>query len=95
MRQGDAYATEIVIQAMYYLGIGMANLVNLFNPEMIVIGGGLSNLGETLLDPVRRGIALHAFPTAAQQVRVALAQLGDDVGIIGAAGSALMLSQRR
>jgi len=95
MRQGDAYATEIIIQAMHYLGIGMANLVNLFNPEMIVIGGGLSNLGEMLLDPVRRGIALRAFPAAAQQVRVTLAQLGDDVGIVGAAGSAIMLSQIR
>jgi glucokinase len=72
----------------------MANLVNLFNPEMIVIGGGLSNLGERLLDPVRRGIALHAFPTAVREVRVTLAELGDDVGIVGAAGSAIMLSKR-
>ncbi len=69
----------------------MANLVNLFNPEVIVIGGGLSNLGEDLLAPVRRGIALHAFPAAAAQVRVTLPQLGDDVGIVGAAGAAAMM----
>ena len=94
MQQGDWYATEIIIQAMNYLGIGIANLVNLFNPEVIVIGGGLSNLGDRLLDPVRRGIALHAFPTAAREVRVMLAELGDDVGIVGAAGSAIMLSRK-
>jgi glucokinase len=94
MQQGDAFATEIVIQAMHYLGIGMANLANLFNPELIVIGGGLANLGEKLLDPVRRGIDLHAFPQAAREVQVALAQLGADVGIVGAAASAVMLSRK-
>jgi glucokinase len=92
MEQGDPYATDIVLEAMHYLGIGMANLVNLFNPEVIVIGGGLTNLGDTLLDPVRRTIDLRAFPAASRQVRVTLAQLGADVGIIGAAGSAMMAS---
>lgn len=90
MRQGDPYAREIVEQAMYYLGIGMANMVNLFNPELIVIGGGLSHIGDTLLAPVQRGIATHAFSSAAQQVRVCLAELGDQVGIVGAAGAAMM-----
>jgi glucokinase len=93
MRQGDPYATSIITRAMHYLGIGMANLVNLFNPEMIVIGGGLSNLGEDLLAPVRRRIAAHAFPAAARQVQVTLAELGDEVGIVGAAGAAIMLSR--
>lgn len=92
MRRGDEYATEIIVQAMSYLGIGMANLVNLFNPEMIVIGGGLTNLGDRLLDPVRRGIALYAFAMLAQQVQVTPARLGDDVGIVGAAGAAMMAS---
>jgi glucokinase len=93
MRGGDPYAASIVDRAMHHLGIGMANLVNLFNPEMIVIGGGLSNLGEDLLAPVRRGIAVHAFPAAARQVRVTLAELGNEVGIVGAAGAAIMLSR--
>ncbi len=90
MNMGDPYATEIVIQAMHYLGIGMANLVNLFNPQMLVIGGGLSNLGDVLLQPVKRSIDLYAFPSAAARVRVRLARLGDQVGIIGAAGAAMM-----
>jgi glucokinase len=94
MHKGDAYATEIVSSAMRYLGIGMANLVNLFNPEMIVIGGGLSHLGDLLLGPVRRGIDRHAFQTHARQVVVTLAQLGDRVGIVGAAGAAMVASRQ-
>ena len=94
MHRGDAYATDIVRQAMYYLGVGMANLVNLFSPEMIVIGGGLTNLQEDLLDPVRRGISLRAFPSAAEHVTVRLAKLGAEVGIVGAAGAALMAARK-
>jgi glucokinase len=90
MDQGDPYAADIIARAMHYLGIGMANLVNLFNPERLVIGGGLANLGNRLLDPVRRAIALHAFPSASDQVTVVLAKLGAEVGIVGAAGAAVM-----
>jgi glucokinase len=94
MHDGDPYARQIVARAMFHLGIGMANLVNLFNPERIVIGGGLTALGEDLLDPVRRAIAVRAFPSASAQVTVLLAQLGRDVGIVGAAGAAWMAAQR-
>jgi glucokinase len=94
MHRGDAYAEQIVTQAMAYLGIGMANLVNLFNPERIVIGGGLSALGDGLLMPVRRAIRLRAFSSASAQVTVALAQLGPEVGIVGAAGAAWMAAQQ-
>lgn len=94
MYLGDPYAAEIITQAMQYLGIGMANLVNLFNPQLIVIGGGLSNLTNAMLVPVRRGIILHAFPSAAAQVQVKLAELGDQVGIVGAAGAAMMAAGR-
>lgn len=94
MQRGDAYANEIISQAMHYLGIGMANLVNLFNPEMIVIGGGLSNLRNDLLDPVRRAIKLRAYPSSAVQVTVKLARLGAEVGIVGAAGAALMAARK-
>ncbi len=90
MRRGDTYAREIIERAMYYLGLGMANLVNLFNPQMIVIGGGLANIGDALLDPVIRGIEVHAFPSARQYVQVCLAELGERVGIVGAAGAAMM-----
>lgn len=88
-RQGDKEADEILTEAMEYLGIGMANLVNLFNPQLIVIGGGVTNIGERLFLPVRQAIERNAFRMAAQVVRVAPAELGDNVGVLGAAAVAL------
>jgi glucokinase len=87
--QGDVEAQEILAGAMRYLGIGMANLVNLFNPQLIVIGGGLANIGEPLLGTVRRVIERRAFRAQAQAVRVVQAALGDKVGVLGAAAVAL------
>jgi len=87
--QGDIEAREILAEAMNYLGIGMANLVNLFNPQLIVIGGGLTNIGELLFGPVRRAIGRRTFPTPARAVRVVRAELGDNVGVLGAAAVAL------
>ena len=87
--RGDIEAREILAEAMVYLGVGMANLVNLFNPELIVIGGGLTNLGEELFGPVRRAIERRAFPAAARAVKVVPAELGDDVGVLGAVAVAL------
>jgi len=87
--EGDAEAQAILAEAMNYLGIGMANLANLFNPQRIVIGGGLTNLGEALFEPVRRAIVRHAFRSAAEAVRVIPAGLGENVGVLGAAAVAL------
>jgi len=87
--QGDVEAQEILAEAMRYLGIGMANLVNLFNPQLIVIGGGLTNIGEMLFGPVQRAIDRRALPTLAQAVRVVRAELGDNAGVLGAAAVAL------
>jgi len=86
--QGDEVAEDILAEAMNYLGIGMANLVNLFNPQVIVIGGGLTNIGEKLFGPVRQVIDRRAFRATAQAVRVAPAELGDNVGVLGAAAVA-------
>ena len=88
-KQGDAEAQHILSEAMNYLGIGMANLANLFNPQLIVIGGGLTNVGDPLFEPVRRAIGRHAFVAAAQAVRVVRAELGNDAGVMGAVALAL------
>ncbi len=88
--RGDIQAQEILAEAMNYLGIGMANLVNLFNPQLMVIGGGLSKMGARLFDPVRRVIQERAFPVAAQAAKVVAAELGDDVGVVGAATVAMV-----
>ncbi len=87
--QGDVEAQEILDEAMYYLGIGMANLVNLFNPQMIVIGGGLAKIGEPLFESVRRAIERRAFRAQAQAVRIVRAALEDKVGVLGAAAVAM------
>jgi glucokinase len=87
--QGDAEAQRIIAEAMDYLGIGMANLVNLFNPQIIIIGGGLANIGDALFEPVRRVITQRAFRAAAETVRVVPAELGSNVGVLGAAAVAL------
>lgn len=84
-QNGDALAMDVVLQAATYLGIGLTNLVNLLNPEMIVVGGGLSKMGELLLGPARRVMQERAFPLLSQAVRIVPAQLGDDAGVFGAA----------
>ena len=89
--QGDKEAQTILAEAMNYLGIGMANLVNLFNPQLIVIGGGVTSIGERALSAQsERAIDQNALPSAAQAVRVVPAALGDKVGVLGAAAVALL-----
>ncbi|MFC2050152.1 ROK family protein [Chloroflexota bacterium] len=84
-RWGDRLAADIVSEAAKYLGIGLANLVNIFNPELIVIGGGLSKMGDMLLKPARKVLKERAFQLPADTVRVVRARLGSNAGIIGAA----------
>jgi len=86
---GDEIARAVIDRAMGYLGVGMASLVNVFNPELIVIGGGLTNIGEPLFGAVRRGIEERAYPSYAEAVTVLPAELGDEAGVLGAAAVAL------
>jgi glucokinase len=66
----------------------MVNLVNIFNPEMIILGGGMAELEELLIAPARRVVAERAFPVSAQAVRIVTAQLGNEAGVYGAAAFA-------
>lgn len=83
--QGDALACEIVNKAAYYLGVGIANVVNIFNPEMVIIGGGVSKMGEMLLKPTRKVVKQRAFQLPRRTARIVRSHLGDNAGIIGAA----------
>jgi glucokinase len=94
-QHGDSLAMEIISSTANYLGIGLANLVNIFNPEIIVLGGGMANLGALLLDPARRVVAEKALPISAQTVRIVTAQLGNEAGIYGAAAFAREQRHRR
>lgn len=91
-RRGDRLAADIVAEAASYLGVGLANLVNIFNPELIVIGGGLSKMGGMLFSPARMILKERAFELPARTVRLVKARLGNNAGIIGAA--AYVLAQR-
>jgi len=85
---GDKLASELIAQSAYYLGVGLANLINIFNPEVIVIGGGLSNIGDMLLKPAFNEAGRRAFKQAYQAVRFARAELGRNSGVLGAAAYA-------
>ena len=86
---GDSLAKELIAQTAYYIGVGLANLINIFNPELIVIGGGLSNIGDILLGPAFKVARERAFKEAYQAVRFAPAKLERDSGVLGAAAFAL------
>ena len=89
-RRGDADALRIIDDTVAYLAMGLANIVSLLNPEMIVLGGGLMQAGDLFLDPVRRAVPQWAQPMAARQVRIELTELGEDAGVLGAARLALL-----
>jgi glucokinase len=84
-RKGDAMALEVIHTAASYLGIGLGNMVNIFNPQLIIIGGGVSKMGEMFLKPVRKSMKEHAFKLPARTVRVVRSGLGADSELLGAA----------
>ena len=92
--KGDKLAKELVAQTGYYVGVGLASLVNIFNPELIVIGGGLSNIGDMLLEPAFKTAEKRAYKEAFQAVRFSSAELGRNSGVIGAATFALQEMER-
>jgi len=86
--KGDPLANQLILKTAYYFGVGLANLVNIFNPEMIVIGGGLSNMGNRLLEPAYQVAGERAFNQAYRTVRFVRAGLGRNSGVLGAAAFA-------
>jgi len=88
-QQGDSLAKELIAQTGYYVGVGLANLINIFNPELIVIGGGLSNIGDMLLEPALKTAEARTYKEAFQAVRFASPMLGRNSGVLGAAAFAL------
>src|SRR5215510_1797706 len=83
--KGDELALEIFRRMGVYLGVGLANVINLLNPEMIVIGGGVVNAWKLFADQMHREIAQRAFPVPAREVKVVPGECGDDAGLLGAA----------
>jgi glucokinase len=85
---GDPVATEVVATIGTHLGVALASFANIFEPDVIVIGGGVSAAGELLAGPAREELRRRALPPQ-NETRVALAELGAEAGMIGAARMAL------
>jgi glucokinase len=85
---GDKAAIEVLELIGSRLGVAIANYVNIFNPEVVVIGGGVMAAGDLLLEPARRVVAERALPPSRDEVRIVTAEFGVEAGMVGAAALA-------
>jgi len=84
--EGDPLALELIERAGFMVGLAVASLLHVFNPQIVVIGGGVSNAGELLFAPLRKAVAAHVLdPAYCEKVPIVQAALGDNVALIGAA----------
>jgi glucokinase len=83
--EGDSLAIETLEETGYYIGIGVASCINIFNPEVFVIGGGIAQAGSILMDSIKRTAKANSICTLAQKCRIVNGELGDNAGIMGAA----------
>jgi glucokinase-like ROK family protein len=90
-RRGDLLSQQIVAEAGMHLGTALASLVNLFNPGMVVIGGGVAQIGDLLLEPIRRTVQQRSLRVASRAVRITAALLGRRSSGMGAVVQALSL----
>jgi len=91
-RRGDLIAQQILARAGSYLGIAIAGLVNLFNPQMIVVGGGVAQIGDLFLEPVRDTVRRRSLPASVGVLRITTALLGRRAPVLGAAAQALSIA---
>ncbi len=82
---GDPAAVEVIELIGSRLGVAICSFVNIFNPEVVVIGGGVMAAGELLLEPIRQVVATRALPPSRDIVRIVMADFGVEAGMIGAA----------
>lgn len=85
---GDTFAKSVISETGEWVGVGVASLINLLNPDMIVICGGMIEAGDLLFDAIRHTAQRQAFEVPATRAQIVPAALGQDAGVIGAAGCA-------
>jgi len=90
-RAGDPIAQKIYYEMGRYLGIGISSLINIFNPEMVIIGGGVSKAWEIFFPTTQKEVRLRALKLPALHARIVPATCADDAGILGAAYSVFKL----
>jgi glucokinase len=91
---GDPAAIEVIALIGRRLGVAITSFVNIFNPEVVVIGGGVIAAGDLLLDPARSVVAERALPPSRDVVRIVAARFGVEAGMVGAAALAFDGLQR-
>ena len=85
-REGDKTGDEVVSKYIGYLACGLVNMINILQPEIITIGGGVCNEGKYLLDPLLEIIEREQYSRyGSRKTKIAIASLGNDAGLIGAA----------
>lgn len=91
-RQGDELAQSIIYSAVDYLAMGIANLINIFDPQAIILGGGvIQGLQDLWLDRLRKQVFISAFPLNRTDLQIEITKLGEDIGLYGCV--AVMLNQ--
>ena len=88
-KEGDEFASRVWSGCMLDLGIGVANIVNILNPRMVILGGGVTKAGDMLFEPVRKVVRERAMPALAADVEIVPAGNGDLMGLMGAFAVAL------
>ncbi|MBN1481666.1 ROK family protein [candidate division KSB1 bacterium] len=81
--KGEPEANEAIDKTLGYLGTGFASLINIFNPEILVVGGGVADAGEDFIARIQHAIEERAMKPALRGLKVAKAQLGNDAGFVG------------
>jgi ROK family protein len=84
-KEGDAFALDLVDYEADYIALGIGNLLNVLDPEIVVVGGGVSLAGDILFDKVKERLKKYAFPSTTENLKIVAASLGNDAGILGAA----------
>jgi len=84
-RKGDRLTSDIVEEAISYLGIAIANIANILNPEMVVLVGGITNEGDKLLIPLKKEVVKRTFYSNYKSLKIVIGKLGGNAGILGAA----------
>ena len=82
--EGPGDARDVLAHVGHHLGVGIASLVNVFNPELVVIGGGFARAGDLLVEPARKVVSETALAPARDEIRIVPALLGVEAGLIGA-----------
>ena len=83
-KEGDFLARLVVRDTARFLGAGIANLLNIFNPDVVVLAGGVTMAGDTLFEPLRAEVRRRAFRPAVEACRIVPGTLGDAAGVLGA-----------